>query len=131
MGFLIAAGKEIKMNIKAFHAGQIAFLIQMYTGRDQEPKIRERNIAKVGRMYVTDDQGRRYKSVPALENGLIEENSFAGNGFLFPTLEDAKNHIERHKIIRTLSNLSYSKWAALSLNQLSRIQGIIGEGDKS
>lgn len=115
------------MEIKAFHAGQTAFLVRMYTGRNQEPKISERNITKVGRLYVTDDQGYRYKSVPALENGLIEESSFTGNGFLFPTLEDAKNHVERHKIIRTLSNLTYSKWTGLSLKQLRRIAAIIGE----
>lgn len=37
------------MNIKDFHDGKTAYLLRMYTGKAQEPKITERTIAKVGR----------------------------------------------------------------------------------
>lgn len=118
------------MNIKDFHDGKTAYLLRMYTGKAQEPKITERTIAKVGRQYVTDDMGYRYKYIPTFESGLVEERDFMGNGFLFPSFEDAEKHIEKHKLVRWLTNLSYSDCRELSLEQLQKIKAIFDESKR-
>lgn len=46
--------------------------------------------------YVTDDYGYRYQSAPTVVNGLIENIETAGNSYLFPTIEDAENHLKKN-----------------------------------
>lgn len=114
------------MNIKDFKVGQQVYRLE-FSPMDGQHKITERKIAKVGRIYVTDDCGCRYEAAPAVENGVAENMATSGNGYLFPTMEAAENHIEKVELKKWLVNLNFYDCAGYKLYQLRRVKEILSE----
>lgn len=114
------------MNIKDFKVGQQVYRLE-FSARDGQHKITERKIAKIGRIYVTDDCGCRYQAAPAVEKGVVETIETAGNGYLFPSMEDVENHLEKTKLKKWLVNLNFYECAGYTLDQLRRVKEILSE----
>lgn len=116
------------MNIKDFKVGQQVYRLE-FSPRDGQHKLAERKITKVGRIYVTDDCGCRYEEAPAIENGVAENMATSGNGYLFPTMEAAENHIEKVELKKWLVNLNFYDCAGYTLDQLRKVKEILTENN--
>ena len=114
------------MNIKDFSVGQQVYRLE-FSARDGRYNVTERKIVRVGRIYVTDDFGCRYLAAPAVENGVVENIETAGNGYLFPTMEDVENHLENNELKKWLVNLNLYECAGYTLDQLRRVKEILSE----
>ena len=110
-------------SLKAFSPGQEAYVAYLYRGRNGKPKIKTCFVEKVGRKYVTCSNGYRYAEDPNIENGLKEDGTYGTEGYLFATLQEAKEFIEKHNLELWLANLKpYGKF---SLQQLRRVKAIL------
>ncbi len=110
-------------SLKAFSPGQEAYVAYLYRGRNRKPEIKTCFVEKVGRKYVTDNYGRRYAEDPNLENGLTEDRTYGTEGYLFATLQEAEEFIEKHNLEVWLANLKpYGKF---SLQQLRHVKAIL------
>lgn len=111
------------MNIKDFKKGQIAYILNMYTGRNTEPTIREITVSSVGRKYVTVDNGARYGNSDK-PYGLIENKNWGSLTFLCPSREHVEMHIEKDKLRRWLNRAAQSG-KEYSLEQLRKVKEIL------
>ena len=111
------------MNIKDFKKGQIAYILDMHTGRNTEPTIRETVVSNIGRKYATIENGSRYTSSDSPYD-LIENSDFGDKTFLCPSKEYAEMHIERDKLYRWfLHAANFGK--RYSLEQLRKVKEIL------
>ena len=116
------------MNIKDFSVGQQVYRLE-FSARDGRYNVTERKIVRVGRIYVTDDCGCRYEEAPAIENGVAENMATSGNGYLFPTMEAAENHIEKVELKKWLVNLNLYDCAGYTLDQLRKVKELLTENN--
>lgn len=115
------------MNIKDFKKGQVAHILNMHTGRNTEPTIRETVVSNIGRKYVTIEEGSRYTSSDSPYD-LIENSDFGDKTFLCPSKEYAEMHIEKEELMRWLYNAASFR-CEYSLEQLRKVKEILENED--
>lgn len=113
------------MNIKDFREGQTVCILDMHTGRNTEPTIREATVASVGRKYVTLDNGKRYES-SGDEYSLTENTGCGERTYLCPDMECSQMYIERDELRMWLCNLSCGS-REYTLGQLKKVKEILGK----
>lgn len=110
------------MGIKDFEVGQTAYILNMHTGRNQDPEITKTTVEKVGRRYVTVDNGTRYEEGD--DYGLIDAENYGERTYLCPSKTDADMHIERHELrvwLRKAADYSFR----YDLEQLRKVKEIL------
>lgn len=115
------------MNIKDFKKGQVAYILDMRTGRNTEPTIRETTVFSVGRKYVTVENGSKYESSDN-PYGLIENKDWGDRAFLCPNRECAEMYIEKEELMRWLYNAASFR-CEYSLEQLRKAKEILESED--
>lgn len=111
------------MNIKDFKKGQTVYILNMHTGRNTEPTIRETTVSAIGRKYVTIENGSRYENSDSPYD-LIKNSDFGDRAFLCPSREYAEMHIERDKLRRWLC-VAAKFVKEYSLEQLRKVREIL------
>ncbi|MDU3181743.1 MAG: hypothetical protein E6686_10230 [Lachnospiraceae bacterium] len=113
---------------KDFVKGQNIYVLYTHQGRNAEPEIFERTVEKVGRKYVTDNKGVRYGEHPYYKSFLVEESNCGEKGFLFCTEQEAKEYIEKVKLMRWISTFSFAPVDDYSAEDLRKVKEILEKG---
>lgn len=115
------------MTAKEFTVGQTAYLYKEYNGMDRKDEILECTVAKVGRVFVTDERGNRYSSNRIPDIGLISEKSYNCHGYLFPTMEALERYIERKKLVYWFVYMAQYEIGQLSLEKMKKVKAAFEE----
>jgi hypothetical protein len=110
------------MNIKNFAVGQTIYVLQMNTGRNIEPIIRESTVTKIGRKYITIKNDTRYQTEEWFECGLVEGIDWGERSLLCKTKQDALDCIEKFKLQKWIRN---TKSKTYTLAQLRAVKNIL------
>ena len=113
------------VNRSNLHVGQTVFFVHKeYNSltKMKEDSIVECKITKIGRIYITINNGypnRQFfiKSGNHYEFGIQEKENAIDGGILCFTREDAEKHLLKKKMMLELRNINYSE-KTNSLNQL-------------
>ena len=92
---------------------------------DQQNRPKHRKVAKIGRVWVFDDQGSRFQ----IEDGYGAEREQYGYGYSAMTLADWE---ARDEVKQLSSRLAHAGWVPrppLSLAQLRRAAALLSEFD--
>lgn len=117
------------VTIKDFKVGQKIVVLILNHGRNKEPELYERTVSRIGRKYVVDDRGVKYCKESYLKEGFAESSEYGERAYIFPKMEEAKDYIEKYKLMIWLSSLSDTVIRKYSLQQLRKVKEILGEGD--
>lgn len=117
------------VTIKDFKVGQKIVVLILNHGRNKEPELYERTVSRIGRKYVVDDRGVKYCKESYLKEGFVESSEYGERAYIFPKMEEAKDYIEKYKLMIWLSSLSDTVIRKYSLQQLRKVKEILGEGD--
>lgn len=115
------------MKTKDFAVGQPAYLLEGRQGRLKgTDRIKEVNVLKVGRVYVTiDDYGRRFGLLGSQDPYLYEVSPVTMAAKLFPTYDGAVDEIKRETLIRKIHSASFKSICDCTLAQLEQIDDIL------
>jgi hypothetical protein len=90
---------------------------------DQQRRPRHRKVAKIGRVWVFDDQGDQFRSA---DGEGLERHQF-GHGFRAMRLADWEAKDETEHLTSRLAKVGWVPWPPLSLAQLRRVAALISE----
>lgn len=112
------------MTIKEFQAGQIAYILCMHTGYNQEPTLKEITVKSVGRKYVTVNNGVQYFQRDDSPYGLVEKCNLNSRTLLCPTKGAAEKYIEWKKLSIWLYEVGHFN-KQYTLDQLRQVKKIL------
>lgn len=128
-GLLVEERYKVQsMDIKSFKKGQKAYILDMHTGRNQNPEIYETTVVLVGRKYVTVDNGSRYESTDD-SYSLKEVAEYGDRRLLCPIRKYADLFVERDRL-RIWFRQSTNRADEYTLAQLRDVYRILKKPDK-
>lgn len=120
------------LTIKDFKKGDKVYIVKMNFGRNTDPDVRELEVEAVGRKYVTIGEDAWTRKFQNVELGLnpdpdyLHENVQYGEAaLLFQTESAANDHIEKEKLKRWLSGISFPTVEKYTLDQLRAVKNIL------
>lgn len=114
------------ITIKDFKKGDKVYTLTQNKGRNTRPTISEREVASVGRIYVTIGDGPYSQKYMNRESEyLYEKVDFGESKLLFKTYKDAEDYIEKSDLALWLGCISVDKAKKYSLEQLRKIKEIL------
>ena len=117
------------VKVKDFKVGQEAYTLRLANATGRYGDIENASIVtveKVGRLYVTCNDGIRYEVNGTCEFGLASEGS-SGWCALFPSKEAIEKELERRKLAHWLGDKSFFSVKRYSLEQLQKVKEILEE----
>ena len=110
------------MKLNEFREGQDVYIVKLNQGPSAIPVVIECNIEAVGRKYVTLTNGDRYE---ANDDYLRESKDWGERAYLFPTLDQVKDFIEKKELVVKLSRLNYAFFNKCSLDALRKVSVLL------
>lgn len=113
--------------IKNFEPGMKVYLLSERSGSVSESEPKEHTVEKVGRKYITIDNGYQYSHEDPDEEYLREKTDIGWKTYLFRSEEDAVRYQEKEQIIRwfTLSAVKTLRSQNVSLEAMKKAKAII------
>lgn len=113
------------ITIRDFKKGEPCYVLNMHTGRNREPEIKERLVKTVGRKYVTIDTSyeKKYEAVDA--NYLYEYTNYGERTLLFRTKQDAEDYVEVYRLAIWLASRRSSDFEQCTLEELRNMKKIL------
>lgn len=122
------------MNIKDFTVGQTAFVYSVGRRNNPEKGYREVTVKKVGRAYVTLDNGWESKYGVGYGCGsyLVEKVDAGTPSYLFRTKRDLDDYLEAERLRSELQQaMNWANVKKLPLSTLRAIKKILEDGEES
>lgn len=113
--------------IKNFQPGMKVYLLSERSGSVSESEPKEHTVEKVGRKYITIDNGYQYSHEDPDEEYLREKTDIGWKTYLFRSEEEAVRYQEKEQIIKwfTLSAVKTLRSQNVSLEAMKKAKAII------
>ena len=113
--------------VKNFEPGMKVYLLSERSGSVKESEPKEHTVEKVGRKYITIDNGYQYSHEDPDEEYLREKTDIGWKTYLFRSEEEAVRYQEKEQIIRwfTLSAVKTLRSRNVSLEAMKKAKAII------
>lgn len=114
------------LTIKDFKKGDTVYVVTMNRGRNEKPYIHEETVISVGRAYVTTGSNAWSRKYMNWDTEYLREKVEIGeSGYLFKTMSDAEDYIEKCDLALWLGCISVSRAEKYSIEQLRQIRAIL------
>lgn len=111
------------LKIKDFKRGDRVYVLQPNKGVNREPVISEKMIISVGRLYVTTNDNKKYKS---REREYLQEVVQCGESrLLFRTGEDVRDYLEKCSLALWIGGMGVSEAEKYTLEQLKAVRQVL------
>lgn len=110
------------MKLSDFSKGQEVHIVKLNQGRSADAILYQKKVELVGRKYITLCNGDKYEEN---EECLRKSKDWGERTYLFPTLEQAKDFLEKKEFIIKLSQLNYSFFEKCSLDVLRKAKELL------
>lgn len=113
--------------VKNFEPGMKVYLLRVRSGSTEGSEPKEYTVEKVGRKYITIDNGSQYSHEDPDEEYLREKTDIGWKTYLFRSKEDAVRYQEKEQIIRwfALSAAKTLRSLNVSLEAMKKAKAII------
>jgi hypothetical protein len=119
-------------SIKEFNVGDTAYMLTVASYYKEKDKLQEVTIKNVGKKYVFIGYGYidiKFEESDWLEFGLVEKSDTSPIYYLFKSMEDYGDWLDKKRLRSYMSRLFSSYGNNVSLRKLREIEEIIGRND--